>query len=200
MHESMSLNFRRLAPLLVTLGLAVACGPGDDDTAATAAMTTTSPSPTSPGSSSGDEGSETGGSSGGDDTSTTGGTTGDATTGDATTAAPTTTPTTTGSSGDATTMSEPPEGPGVFPGESGLEAFCRRYVECGGTYYEDAQGCIDASYDYWGDCPSRKAALDVFGACMAEVACDDWNPDAYNPANTSCAAEWEGVGDSDPCD
>jgi hypothetical protein len=110
------------------------------------------------------------------------------------------TPATTGS---ADTGSEstggPTSGPGVLPGEGGLEAFCRRYVECGGTYYADEQACIDASYDYWGDCASRAAALDAFGACMAEIECSDWSPDAYNPASTPCAEQWQGVGASDPC-
>ncbi len=100
---------------------------------------------------------------------------------------------------DATTGG-PTSGPGVLPGETGLEAFCRRYVECGGTYYDGEQACIDAAYDYWGDCPSRAAALDVFGACMSEIECTDWSPDAYNPASTPCAEQWQGVGASEPCD
>lgn len=109
------------------------------------------------------------------------------------------------SSGDASsgetssTTTGPTSGPGVLPGETGLEAFCRRYVECGGSYYADQQACLDESYGYWGDCPSRTAALDVFGACMSEVECTDWTPDAYNPANTPCASEWEALGASDPC-
>lgn len=103
------------------------------------------------------------------------------------------------STSDATTGG-PTSGPGVLPGETGLEAFCRRYVECGGTYYADEQACIDASYDYWGDCPSRAMALDVFGACMSEIECTDWSPDAYNPASTPCADQWQGVGASEPCD
>jgi hypothetical protein len=93
----------------------------------------------------------------------------------------------------------PTSGPGVLPGEGGLEAFCRRYVECGGTYYADEQACIDASYDYWGDCATRAAALDEFGACMADIECTDWSPDAYNPASTPCAEQWQGVGSSEPC-
>jgi hypothetical protein len=94
----------------------------------------------------------------------------------------------------------PTSGPGVLPGETGLEAFCRRYVECGGTYYEDQQACIEESYGYWGSCPSRAAALDAFGACMSVVECADWSPDAYNPASTPCAEEWQGVSASEPCD
>jgi hypothetical protein len=98
-----------------------------------------------------------------------------------------------------TTGAGPTSGPGVLPGEGGLEAFCRRYVECGGTYYADQQACIDASYDYWGACESRADALDVFGACMADIECTDWSPDAYNPASTPCAEQWQGVAASDPC-
>jgi hypothetical protein len=105
-----------------------------------------------------------------------------------------------GSSGEtSSTTTGPTSGPGVLPGETGLDAFCRRYVECGGSYYADQQACIDESYDYWGDCPSRATALDVFGACMSEIECTDWTPDAYNPASTPCAAEWEALGGSDPC-
>jgi hypothetical protein len=86
---------------------------------------------------------------------------------------------------------------GVEP--SGLEAYCDHYVDCGGTYYEDQQACIDASLNYWGSCPSRRAALDAFGDCMLGVACDEWSPDSYNPANTECAEEWKALGASEPC-
>ncbi|MBZ5714111.1 hypothetical protein [Nannocystis pusilla] len=99
----------------------------------------------------------------------------------------------------ATTEPAPTDGPGVLPGEDGMDAFCRRYKECGGTYYGDQQECLQATYDYWGDCPSRKAALDGFGACMSELDCGEWNPDAYNPGSTPCAAEWGEVGASEPC-
>lgn len=128
------------------------------------------------------------------------GTTGDATASDATSAGPTTTPPdeTTAAEG-STTAPAPTDGPGVLPGETGLDAFCRRYVECGGTYYADAQACIDESLGYWGECPSRRAALDAFGACMSEIECTDWNPDAYNPGSTPCAQEWSDLGASDPC-
>jgi len=87
----------------------------------------------------------------------------------------------------------------VLPGEDGMDAFCRRYVECGGTYYAGEQECLDATYDYWGMCPTRKAALDEFGACMSEMECTDWSPDAYNPGNTPCASEWDKVGSSEAC-
>jgi hypothetical protein len=97
------------------------------------------------------------------------------------------------------TGAPPTSGPGVRPGEGGLEAFCRRYVECGGTYYADEQACLDASYGYWGECASRAAALDVFGACMSEIECSDWSPDAYNPASTPCAEQWGDLDASEPC-
>jgi len=75
---------------------------------------------------------------------------------------------------------------------TGLEGFCDYYVECGGTYYADAQACIDATLGYWDEC--RQAELDAFGDCMmAKVECEDWNPDAYNPASTPCADEWADV-------
>src|SRR5690606_9569898 len=121
------------------------------------------------------------------------------TSGEPSTGASTTTSAGDDTTGSATTEPAPTDGPGVLPGEDGMDAFCRRYKECGGTYYADQQACLDATYDYWGDCPSRKAALDAFGACMSEIDCADWNPDAYNPGSTPCAAEWDEVGASDPC-
>lgn len=137
-----------------------------------------------------------------------GGSTGEA----STSAAPTTdAPTSTGASTDASagestdpsagesTAAAPTDGPGVLPGETGLDAFCRRYVECGGTFYADAQDCIDQSLAYWGECASRRAALDDFGACMSEVACSDYSPDAFNPASTPCAQQWDQLGASEPC-
>lgn len=121
------------------------------------------------------------------------------TSGDPTSGATTTTTTSDDTSSTATSEPAPTDGPGVLPGEDGMDAFCRRYKECGGTYYDDQQACLDATYDYWGDCPSRKAALDAFGACMSELDCGEWNPDAYNPGSTPCAAEWDQVGASEPC-
>jgi len=118
---------------------------------------------------------------------------------------PTSSEPTTGTTSDvdttstATTEPAPTDGPGVLPGEDGMDAFCRRYKECGGTYYADQQECLDATYDYWGDCPSRKTALDGFGACMSEIDCNDWNPDSYNPNSTPCAEQWGEVGAADPC-
>lgn len=107
-------------------------------------------------------------------------TTPDATTPDATTPDATTPDT----AGDDTGG----EGPG---GRTGLEGFCDHYVDCGGTYYSDADACIDASINYWGEC--RRDELDTFGDCMMNVDCDDWNPDTYNPANTDCSEEWSAV-------
>jgi DNA-binding Xre family transcriptional regulator len=68
-----------------------------------------------------------------------------------------------------------------------------------GTFYADAQDCIDQSLTYWGECASRRAALDDFGACMSEVACSDYSPDAFNPASTPCAQQWDQLGASEPC-
>jgi hypothetical protein len=74
----------------------------------------------------------------------------------------------------------------------GLEGFCDHYVDCGGTYYEDAADCVGQSIDYWGEC--RRAELDTFGDCMKGLTCDEWgDPDVYNPANTDCAEEWSAV-------
>ncbi|MDC0674357.1 hypothetical protein [Nannocystis radixulma] len=136
-------------------------------------------------------------------TDTSGATEGDGT--DGTDAAPTSGEPTLGTTmgadttSTATTEPAPTDGPGVLPGEDGMDAFCRRYKECGGTYYGDQQECLQATYDYWGDCPSRKAALDGFGECMSELDCSEWNPDAYNPGSTPCAQQWGEVESSDPC-
>ena len=133
--------------------------------------------------------------------STSGGSTSDATSDSATsdsTGSSSTGDATTGTSGttadDSTTAGDTT---GVEP--SGLEAFCDHYVDCGGTYYEDQQACIDASLNYWGSCPSRRAALDAFGECMLGIPCDEWSPDTYNPASTDCAEEWKALGQSEPC-
>lgn len=82
---------------------------------------------------------------------------------------------------------------------SGLERFCEAYKTCGGTYYATAQDCVDATLSYWGSCPSRRTALDAFGECMADVPCDSYNPDTYDPGNTDCAAEWEDINDAAAC-
>ena len=85
------------------------------------------------------------------------------------------------------------------PAATGLEAYCDYYKECGGTYYETSEDCVEASLNYWGDCPSRRNALDDFGDCMLTIPCSEWNPDVYNPASTDCADEWSDLGASDPC-
>jgi hypothetical protein len=174
----------------------LACSTKDDaDTGSSS--TAGAPSTDGPGTgSTGDASPTTGSESTGASSSEGGVQPGDETAGDPTTAAPTT-------GGDettgGTTEPAPTDGPGVLPGESGLDAFCRRYVECGGTYYADAQACIDESEGYWGTCPSRKAALDAFGACMSEIECGDWSPDAYNPNSTPCAQQWSDLNASEPC-
>ena len=99
----------------------------------------------------------------------------------------------------STTAPAPTDGPGVLPGETGIDSFCRRYVECGGTYYADSQACLDETFNYWGDCPDRRAALDAFGACMSELACSEWNPDAYNPGSTPCAEQWADLNNTPAC-
>lgn len=119
-------------------------------------------------------------------------TTGDA---DATSDGETTDP----SAGESTTAPAPTDGPGVLPGETGIDSFCRRYVECGGTYYADEQACLDETFGYWGECPSRRAALDAFGGCMSELDCSEWNPDAYNPGSTPCAEQWSDLQSSPSC-
>ncbi|MCA9638341.1 MAG: hypothetical protein KC420_20065 [Myxococcales bacterium] len=163
-----------------------ACGDdksGDTDDATATASTTASATATSSASSEGTSSSASASTS--SDASTSGGT---STSSDAST-----------SSDTSTSTTGPATGPGTFPGETGLDAFCRRFVECGGTYYDDAQACIDASLDYWGSCPSRRDALDAFGSCMADLSCDEWSPDVYNPNSTPCAEEWGDLGASDPC-
>jgi len=185
--------------LLVLLpAIALGCGTSDtpDDTtaaeptSAAASTATTSPSSATDASSSGDAptASSDGGEAEATTQSSTSPTTGDDPTGDAST----------GASADESTGG-PTSGPGVLPGETGLDAFCRRYFECGGTYYADEQDCIDASLDYWGECATRRDAQDAFGACMADIACDDYQPDAYNPASTPCAEQWSDLQQSPSC-
>ena len=183
---------RCLAPLaslaaacLCTLLACAADDGGDTGTStSTAAGNTDAPATTG---STGPVGASTGETSTGD-TSSTETASSDGSTGDAPTTA-----------GESSTGPAPTDGPGVLPGETGLDAFCRRYVECGGTYYQDAQACIDQSLGYWGECASRRAALDDFGACMSALACSEWSPDAYNPASTPCARQWQDLGASEAC-
>lgn len=113
---------------------------------------------------------------------------------------PTTSAEGTGTGGEESGTTEvPTSGPGVLPGESGQEAMCRRAIECGSTYFPDADACIDAGSDYWGTCASRQTALDAFGACMSEIPCDEYNPDAYNPNSTPCAELWGDLQQSEAC-
>lgn len=92
---------------------------------------------------------------------------------------------------------EPTTGPGVLGDETGLEAMCRRFFECGGGYYSDEEDCIEASYNYWGDCRAAENALNALGECVAEVDCDDYNPDSYHPSSVGCGDEWEDLGNAD---
>jgi hypothetical protein len=189
-----ALFFYRSHTRLITgaLTLTLACSGGDDG-AATESSSTSASTSTSGASS-------TTGAASTSDTISTGDTA--STSGASTTAADTSAAETTAATDDTTESGTtgPTSGPGVLPGESGLDAFCRRYVECGGTYYGDARVCIDESLNYWGECPSRRDALDAFGACMSEIECDDWSPDAYNPNSTPCAEQWGDLGASKPCD
>ena len=82
-------------------------------------------------------------------------------------------------------------------GPAGLDGYCERYKECGGIFYATAEDCVEATVDYWGDCPQMQAALDAFGDCMIDIPCDDYDPDSYNPASTDCAAEWSDINDAD---
>ncbi|MES2642688.1 MAG: hypothetical protein V4850_24610 [Myxococcota bacterium] len=92
---------------------------------------------------------------------------------------------------------EPTTGPGVLGDETGLEAMCRRYVECGGNYYSDEEACMEASYDYWGECRAAEDALNALGECVAYVECGEYNPDSYTPSSIGCGDEWEDLGDAD---
>ena len=77
-------------------------------------------------------------------------------------------------------------------GATGLEGFCEHYFECGGSYYADVQACVDEAVAYWGEC--RRPELDAFGDCMIGVSCEEWgNPEAYDPASTPCARQWQAV-------
>lgn len=71
------------------------------------------------------------------------------------------------------------------------EDWCDRWKECGGTIYETAEDCVEATYDYFGTCPDMQAALDAYAQCMIDVSCDTFDPDTYNPADTPCAHEWD---------
>lgn len=84
------------------------------------------------------------------------------------------------------------DGGGGNTTRDGLEGFCDHTMNCGSTYYEDADDCIEQSLDHWGEC--RRDELDTFGDCMLEIDCDEWgDPDNYDPSQTDCADEWEAV-------
>ena len=76
-------------------------------------------------------------------------------------------------------------------GLTGFAGLCEHSEDCGGTYYATVQDCIDATIEYWGEC--RCPELDAFGNCMLSVECDGWDPDAYDPEDTPCAAEWQAI-------
>lgn len=76
---------------------------------------------------------------------------------------------------------------------AGVEAYCMRYFECGGAYYEDVDSCVAATTDFWGMCPARRTVLDAFADCMVTMPCEDYDPDAYDPAATPCGEQWQDV-------
>lgn len=205
----------RMSSVLVCVLLAAGCGgdpePDTDGTATDAATdgvgTSSGSNASSPQSGSSETQTSASEGSSGETTSDAGSgtTTGEqpqtSTTADAETGVdPTTSAGPTGTGGEESGTTEvPTSGPGVLPGESGQEAMCRRAIECGSTYYPDADACIDAGSNYWGTCASRQTALDNFGACMSDIPCDEYNPDAYNPASTPCADLWGDLQQSDAC-
>jgi hypothetical protein len=175
---------------LCLAGLAVAwtgCGGSEDPADSDSAISTTSAGASD-------------GSSGGDDTEapdSTGGTSDGSDAGGTT--APTSDTSSTGSTAGTAGGSSGGDESGSTGGSdsggaaTGLEGFCERYFECGGSYYSDVQSCMDASLGFWGDCTEARAALDAFGDCMITIPCEDYDPDAYNPANTDCAEQWQDV-------
>ena len=74
-----------------------------------------------------------------------------------------------------------------------LDAWCVRWKECGGTVYETAEDCVQATLDYWGDCAQMLDALDSYAECMIDVPCMDYDPDTLDPSQTACAGAWSGV-------
>jgi hypothetical protein len=93
--------------------------------------------------------------------------------------------------GDASTTNEGGSGP------SGLEGFCAHYFQCGGTYYKDVADCVDQGVSYWGAC--KRPLLDAFGTCMMQVPCTNWDPSAYDPNATPCAAQWSAIAQAPAC-
>ncbi len=80
---------------------------------------------------------------------------------------------------------------------SGLEGMCDHYVECGGSTYATAADCVDDSAAYWGAC--RRSLIDAFGECMRTIPCSEWNPEAYDPNATPCAAHWAALRQAPAC-
>lgn len=200
---------RPLAPLALLLLCSVACKDDDDSTGTLASFPFPTAAMSEPDPDTGDaptsEAADA--TSAASDATSADATSADATSADATSAGPSTSAaseasadgTSAGETSDDTTAPAPTDGPGLLPGETGLDAFCRRYVECGGTYYDGAQACIDESLGYWGECKSRRDALDAFGECMSNLDCSEWNPDAYNPGSTPCSQQWSDLGASEAC-
>lgn len=87
-----------------------------------------------------------------------------------------------------------PAAPPPMPGDVHL-ASCEHGLECGGEYYDTAEECAQAGRNYWGECEAMLNALDAFGACILNVPCGEYNPDAYIPADIGCGAEYAGLGD-----
>lgn len=84
-------------------------------------------------------------------------------------------------------------------GATGLEHFCQRYFVCGGTTYADVNDCVGQSLDYWGTCSTRRAALDAFSECMANLDCSEYDPNGFIPGNTPCASLWTALQNTPPC-
>lgn len=98
---------------------------------------------------------------------------------------------TTGETGGDTTLPPP---------DMGFDAYCRRYIECGGTYYTDEQDCLDESYQYWGTCPERLALLEALGACVQGLTCEEFGPNTNPPSSTPCGQYYDDLVASDPCE
>jgi hypothetical protein len=78
---------------------------------------------------------------------------------------------------------------------TGLEGGCAHAFECGSTYYDSVQDCVDAAIAYWGE--NCQDELDTFNDCVMTIDCEGWNPDAWNPALSDCADEWSALNESD---
>ena len=94
--------------------------------------------------------------------------------------------------GASSDTASPVDGVATGPGAD-LFAWCERWIECGGTWYETPRDCVDATYAYWGQCDAVTAALDEFAVCMLEVPCSEFDADTFDPAESSCSGVWEGV-------